>query len=93
MGGASLKVIFDVVTAYPFEHNFKVRKRDKEKPSELVTTAEGVSQSLRCAGRILFSSSTFSAFSTIIPISATLVSIYPPLTRLILNPFRQVLCW
>jgi len=30
MGGASLKVIFDVVTAYPFEHNFQVRKGDKE---------------------------------------------------------------
>ena len=29
MGGASLKVFFDVVTAYPFEHNFQVRKRDK----------------------------------------------------------------
>ena len=30
MDGASLKVIFDVVTAYPFEHNFQVGKRDKE---------------------------------------------------------------
>lgn len=29
-GCASLKVIFDVVTAYPFEHNFQVRKRDKK---------------------------------------------------------------
>jgi hypothetical protein len=39
MGGASLKVIFDVVTAYPFEHNFQVRIRDKEKIPELVTAA------------------------------------------------------
>lgn len=31
MGGASLKVIFDVVTAYPFEHNFQARKGDKER--------------------------------------------------------------
>lgn len=30
MGGASLKVMFDVVTAYPFEHNFQVRKGDKD---------------------------------------------------------------
>lgn len=36
MGDASLKVIFDVVTAYPFEHNFQVRKRDKERLPELV---------------------------------------------------------
>ena len=28
IGGASLKVIFDVVTAYPFEHNFQVGKGD-----------------------------------------------------------------
>ena len=42
MSGASLKVILDVVTAYPFEHNFQVRKGDKEKPSELVTTVESV---------------------------------------------------
>ena len=39
MGGASLKVIFDVVTAYPFEHNFQVRKGDKERFSKLVTAA------------------------------------------------------
>ena len=31
MGAASLKVIFDVVTAYPFEHNFQVRKGDKDR--------------------------------------------------------------
>ena len=36
-----MKVIFDVVTAYPFEHNFQVRIRDKEKIPELVTAAEG----------------------------------------------------
>jgi len=36
MGVASLKVIFDVVTAYPFEHNFQVRKRDKKSPATLV---------------------------------------------------------
>jgi len=30
MGCASLKVMFDVVTAYPFEHNFQVRKGDKK---------------------------------------------------------------
>ncbi|MBQ9734077.1 MAG: hypothetical protein IJV74_07585, partial [Clostridia bacterium] len=40
MVGASLKVIFDVVTAYPFEHNFQVGKGDKEKLSEIVTAAE-----------------------------------------------------
>ena len=28
MGAASLKVIFDVVTAYHSEHNFQVRKGD-----------------------------------------------------------------
>jgi len=42
MIGASLKVIFDVVTAYPFEHNFQVRKRDKERLPELVTAARSV---------------------------------------------------
>ena len=30
MGGASLKVIFDLVTAYLFEHNFQVGKGDKK---------------------------------------------------------------
>ena len=39
MGSASLKVIFDVVTAYPFEHNFQVRIGDKERLPELVTVA------------------------------------------------------
>lgn len=39
MGSASLKVIFDVVTAYPFEHNFQARIRDKERLPELVTAA------------------------------------------------------
>jgi len=42
MCGASLKVIFDVVTAYPFEHNFQVRKRDKEMLPELVTAAGSI---------------------------------------------------
>ena len=43
MGGTSLKVIFDVVTAYPFEHNFQGRKRDKEMLPELVTAAGSIS--------------------------------------------------
>ena len=38
-----MKVIFDVVTAYPFEHNFQFRKRDKERLPELVTAAESFS--------------------------------------------------
>lgn len=38
--GASLKVIFDVVTAYPFEHNFQVRIMDKERLPGLVTDVE-----------------------------------------------------
>jgi len=42
MCGASLKVIFDVVTAYPFEHNFQVGKRDKEMLPELVTAAGSI---------------------------------------------------
>ena len=42
MGGASLKVMFDVVTAYPFEHNFQVRKGDKKMLSELVAAAGSI---------------------------------------------------
>jgi len=41
MFSASLKVIFDVVTAYHFEHNFQVRKGDKERLPELVIFAKG----------------------------------------------------
>ena len=37
--GSSLKVIFDVVTAYQIEHNFQVRKASKERLPELVKAA------------------------------------------------------
>lgn len=39
MGCASLKVIFDVVTAYQIEHNFQVRKASKERLPALVKAA------------------------------------------------------
>ena len=32
---------FDVVTAYPFEHIFQVRKRDENIPRKLITAADG----------------------------------------------------